>query len=40
MLTIPFLTNKRKGAVLKHCTASKAPIEYSNDTDDIYENIE
>ena len=37
---IQFLTNKRKGAALKHCTASKAPIEYSNDMDDIYENIE
>ena len=34
------LINKREGADLKHCNDCKAFIEYSNDMDDIYENIE
>ena len=32
--------NKRKGVGLKHYNYSKAFIEYSNDIDDIFENIE
>ena len=32
--------NKRKGVGLKHYNHSKAFIEYSNDIDDIFENIE
>ena len=32
--------NKRDSAGLKHCNVSKAFIEYSNDMDDVYENIE
>ena len=35
-----FLINKRKGACLKHFNDSKAFIQYSNDMDGIYENIE
>ena len=35
-----FLTNKRESTRLKHFNDSKAFIEYSNDTDDIYKNIE
>ena len=35
-----FLINKRKGACLKHFNDSKAFIQYSNDKDGIYENIE
>ena len=34
------LTNKRESAGLKHVNDSKASIEYANDMDDIYENIE
>ena len=34
-----FLFNKRKSASLKHFNDSKAFIEYSNNTDDIYKNI-
>ena len=33
------LINKPKGVSLKHCNDSKALIKYSNDMDDIYENI-
>ena len=35
-----FLINKRESAGLKHFNDSKAFIEYSNDMDDIYKNIE
>ena len=35
-----FLINKRESTGLKHLNDSKAFIEYSNDMDDIYENIE
>ena len=35
-----FLINKRKSTRLKHFNDSKAFIEYSNDMDDIYKNIE
>ena len=35
-----FLINKWESTVLKHFNDSKAFIEYSNDTDDIYKNIE
>ena len=35
-----FLTNKRESTPFKHFKDSKAFIEYSNDTDDIYKNIE
>ena len=35
-----FLINKCKGAGLKHCNDYKSFIEYSNDTDVIYQNIE
>ena len=34
------LTNKREITVLKHLNNSKAFLEYSNDWDDIYKNIE
>ena len=34
------LTNKRESVGLKHVNDSKASIEYANDMDDIYENIE
>ena len=34
------LINKRKSTSLKCLNDSKAFIEYSNDTDDIYKNIE
>ena len=34
------LINKRKSTGLKHLNDSKAFIEYSNDMDDIYKNIE
>ena len=34
------LINKRESAGLKHCNDPKAFIEYSNDMDDIYENID
>ena len=34
------LINKRERAGLKHLNDSKAFIEYSNDMDDIYKNIE
>ena len=34
------LINKRESASLKHLNDSKAFIEYSNDRDDIYEDIE
>ena len=34
-----FSINKKESAGLKHLNDSKAFIEYSNDTDDIYENI-
>ena len=33
------MVNKREGAGLKLCNDSKSFIEYSNDMDDIYENI-
>ena len=35
-----FLVNKQEGTGLKHFNNSKAFIEYSNDPDDIYKNIE
>ena len=35
-----FLINKRQSTGLKHLNHSKAFIEYSNDMDDIYKNIE
>ena len=35
-----FLINKRESTRLKHLNDSKAFIEYSNDMDDIYKNIE
>ena len=35
-----FLINKRQSTGLKHLNDSKAFIEYSNDMDDIYKNIE
>ena len=35
-----FLINKREKAGLKHFNNSKPFIEYSNDMDDIYRNIE
>ena len=35
-----FLINKRESTGLKHFNDSKAFIEYSNDMDDIYKNIE
>ena len=34
-----FSISKKESAGLKHLNDSKAFIEYSNDTDDIYENI-
>ena len=34
------LINKREGTILKYFNDSKAFIEYSNDIDNIYENIE
>ena len=34
------LINKRESTGLKHLNDSKAFVEYSNDTDNIYENIE
>ena len=34
------LINKRESASLKHLNDSEAFIEYSNDRDDIYEDIE
>ena len=34
------LINKRESTGLKYCNVLKAFIEYSNDMDDIYENIE
>ena len=35
-----FLINKRESAGLKHLNDSKAFIEYLNDINDIYKNIE
>ena len=35
-----FLIKKRESTGLKHLSYSKAFIEYSNDMDDIYKNIE
>ena len=35
-----FLINKRENVALKHFDDFKAFIEYSNDIDDIYKNIE
>ena len=35
-----FLINKRENTGLKHLNDSKAFIEYSNNVDDIYKNIE
>ena len=35
-----FLINKKEGTGLKHFNVSKAFIEYSNNMDDIYKNIE
>ena len=36
----PFLINKRESRGLKHFNDFKAFIEYSNDMDNIYKNIE
>ena len=38
--SIIFLINKRESTVLKYFNDFKAFIEYSNDMDDIYKNIE
>ena len=35
-----FLINKTEGTMLKHFNDPKAFIEYSNDTQDVYKNIE
>ena len=35
-----FLINKRESAGLKHFDDPKAFIKYSNDTQDVYKNIE
>ena len=35
-----FLINKRESTCLKHFNVSKAFIEYSNDMNDVYKNIE
>ena len=35
-----FLINKRESTGLKHLNDSKACIVYSNDMDDVYEDIE
>ena len=35
-----FLINKRESAGLKHLNDPKASIEYSNDMEDVYKNIE
>ena len=35
-----FLINKRESTVLKHFSDPKAFIEYSNDMEDVYKNIE
>ena len=35
-----FLANKRESIVLKHFDDLKAFIEYSNDMQDVYENID
>ena len=35
-----FLIKEREGTGLKHLNDSKAFVEYSNDMDDIYKNIE
>ena len=40
MLFIEFFINKRVKTSLEHFSDSKAFIEYSNDMDDIYRNIE
>ena len=40
MTQMPNLISKPEGVGLMHCNYSKAFIEYSNDMDDIYENIE
>ena len=37
---IRFLINKRESAELKHLSDSTVIIEYSNDMDNIYKNIE
>ena len=37
---IQFLINKQESTGKKHLNDSKAFIEYSNDMDDIYKNIE
>ena len=37
---VNLLINKRENTCLKYFNDSKAFIEYSNDMDDIYENIE
>ena len=34
------LINKQESTILKHLNNSKAFIEYSNDMDDVYKNIE
>ena len=39
-LNINFQLKKQESAALQHLNDSKAFIEYSNDVDDIYKNIE
>ena len=40
LINNPLLINKKESAGLKYLNDSKAFIQYSNDTDDIYKNIE
>ena len=40
LINNPLLINKKESAGLKYLNDSKAFIQYSNDTDDIYKSIE
>ena len=40
LINNPLLINKKESAGLKYLNDSKAFIQYSDDTDDIYKNIE
>ena len=40
LINSPLLINKKESAGLKYLNDSKAFIQYLNDTDDIYKNIE
>ena len=40
LINNPLLINKKESAGLKYLNDSKAFIQYLNDTDDIYKNIE